>query len=210
MKKEYGYWVLGFLFLLLPLMARGYQLDQVQNLAGGAFTASASAPLAQSFIPRQPALLGVTLKLTDAGGVGVGNWLKIQFRRESIGGEVLAVSQERYLEDCFNLIAEPGCDRRGGNPAEVTFLFEPAVSVAVGDTYVLELVLDAAGDGVEVAYYPADVYSEGGYYWQGELYREDLWFRTLAPGEAGEDASWACRGTWRIRNAQDNSAGMRC
>lgn len=99
-------------------------------------------------------------------------------------GEVLAVSQERYLDDCFNFIAEPGCGMGGGNPAEVTFLFEPLVPVNAGETYVMELVVDPVGDGVTVSYYSADVYSDGGYYRQGVPYLDDLWFRTLAPGQA--------------------------
>lgn len=212
MKKEYCYWILGFLFLLLPLMVSAYQIDQVQNQANRAFHAPAAAPLGQSFVPRQPALLGITLKLADAGGVGVGNWLKIQLRRESMDGEVLAVSQERYLEDCFNFIAEPGCGRSGGSPAEVTFLFEPPTAVTIGEIYVAELVVDAAGDGVEVAYYTADVYRAGGYYRYGVPYLDDLWFRTLAPGEPGGEAYWACNGSWWVRepDGRVDSAGRRC
>lgn len=184
MKKEYCYWLLGGLFLLLPFAAGAYQIDQAQNLANQTFSAKAFAPVGQSFVPRQNALLGVTLKLSDAGGVGLGNWMKIQLRSDAIDGEVVAVSQERYLEDCFNFIAEPGCGMGGGNPAEVTFLFEPLVPVTVGATYVVELVVDPAGDGVNVSYQSADVYSDGGYYRQGVPHLDDLWFRTLAPGEA--------------------------
>lgn len=184
MKKEYCYWLLGLLFLLLPLVTSAYQIDQAQNLADNRFSAQNVAPVGQSFVPRQSALLGVTLKLSDAGGAGMGNWMKIQLRRDTMDGEVVAISQERYLEDCFNFVAEPGCGMGGGNPAEVTFLFGPPVPVVIGETYVAELVVDAAGDGVNVAYYSADAYSDGGYYRQGVPYMDDLWFRTMAPGAA--------------------------
>jgi hypothetical protein len=184
MKKEYCYWLLGFLFLLLPFAASAYQFDQAQNLANNTFSAQAFAPVGQSFVPRQNYLLGVTLKLSDAGGAGMGNWMKIQLRKDAMDGEVVAVSQERYLEDCFNFIAEPGCGMGGGNAAEVTFLFVSPTPVTVGETYVVELVVDPAGDGVNVSYYSGDVYSEGGYYRQGVPYMDDLWFRTLAPGTA--------------------------
>lgn len=184
MKKEYFYWLLGFLFLLLPFAASAYQIDQAQTLANNSFSAQAFAPVGQSFVPRQNHLLGVTLKLTDAGGAGMGNWMKIQLRRDSMDGDVVAVSQERYLEDCFNFIADAGCGLGGGNPAEVTFLFVSPVAVIVGETYVMELVVDPAGDGVNVSYNAADVYSDGGYYRQGVPYLDDLWFRTLAPGTA--------------------------
>lgn len=184
MKREYFYWLLGLLFLLLPFTASAYQIDQAQNLVNNTFSAQAFAPVGQSFVPRQSHLLGVTLKLSDAGGAGMGNWMKIQLRRDSMDGEVVAVSQERYLEDCFNFIAEPGCGMGGGNPAEVTFLFVSPAAVTVGETFVMELVVDPAGDGVNVSYYSGDVYGDGGYYRQGVPYLDDLWFRTLAPGTA--------------------------
>lgn len=184
MKKEYCYWLLGFLFLLLPFAVNAYQIDQAQTLATHSFSAQAFAPVGQSFVPRQGYLLGVTLKLSDAGGAGMGNWMKIQLRRDSMDGEIVAVSQERYLEDCFNFIADPGCGMGGGNPAEVTFLFAVPAAVMIGETYVMELVVDPAGDGVNVFYHTADAYSDGGYYRQGVPYLDDLWFRTLAPGTA--------------------------
>lgn len=93
MKKEYFYWLLGFLFLLLPFTASAYQIDQAQTLANQTFSAQVFAPAGQSFVPRQGALLGVTLKLSDAGGAGMGNWLKIQLRSDAMDGEVVAVSR---------------------------------------------------------------------------------------------------------------------
>lgn len=182
MRNEYLYWLLGFLFLLLPFAAGAYQIDQAQLLATNSFNVQAFAPVGQSFVPRQEYLLGVTLKLTDAGGAGMGNWMKIQLRRDAMDGEVVAVSEERYLEDCFNFIADPGCGLAGGNPAEITFLFTVPQQVTIGSTYVVELVVDPVGDGISVAHSSGDTYSDGGYYQQGIPYTADLWFRTLAPG----------------------------
>lgn len=181
MKREYWFWVLGFVFLLLPFTASAYQIDQQQTLANHQFDAETYAPTGQSFVPQQPYLLGVTLKLSDAGGFGIGNWVKIQLREQSIDGAIVAISQERYLEDCFNFIADPGCGLGGGNPAEITFLFAVPVELEVGATYVMELRVDPAGDGIMVAHHTSDVYSSGGYYKLGMPYAEDLWFRTLAP-----------------------------
>jgi len=182
MKKEFLYWLIGLLFLLLPFTASAYQYDQSQMHLGSNFSAMDFAPVGQSFVPRQDFILGVMLKLSDAGGAGIGNWAEIRLRKDSIFGEVVAVSDEFYLEDCFNFIADPGCGLGGGNPAQITFLFEQPIAVDVGNIYVMELVVDAFGDGLLVAYYPGDVYSEGGYYKQGMPSLDDLWFRTLAPG----------------------------
>jgi hypothetical protein len=182
MRSEYFYWLLGFLFLLLPFSASAYQIDQAQLVATHSFSVRTFAPVGQSFVPRHEYLLGATFKLMDAGGAGMGNWMKIQLRRDAMDGEVVAVSEERYLEDCFNFIAGPGCNQGGGNPAEITFLFTVPQQVTVDATYVMELVVDPLGDGILVAHSSGDTYSDGGYYRQGMPYAADLWFRTLAPG----------------------------
>lgn len=184
MKNTFFYWLIGILFLLLPFTASAYQYDQSQMHLGSSFSATAFAPVGQSFVPRQDFILGVMLKLSDAGGAGLGNWAEIRLRKDRIDGEVVAVSEEFYLEDCFNFIADPGCGLGGGNPAQITFLFEQPVAVDAGNVYVMELVVDAMGDGLLVAYYPGDVYSDGGYYKQAMPSLDDLWFRTLAPGRA--------------------------
>jgi hypothetical protein len=182
MKKEFFYWLIVAIFLLLPFTASAYQFDQSQSRLSSSFSATVFAPIGQSFVPQQDFILGVMLKLSDAGGAGMGNWAEVRLRKNRIDGEVVAVSDEFYLEDCFNFIADPGCGLGGGNPAQITFLFAQPVAVEADNVYVMELVVDAMGDGLLVAYYPGDVYPEGGYYKQGMPSLDDLWFRTLAPG----------------------------
>lgn len=183
MKKEFFYWLIVVMFLLLPFTASAYQFDQSQMRLSSSFSANAFAPVGQSFVPQQNFILGVMLKLSDAGGAGIGNWAEVRLRKDRLDGEVVAVSDEFYLEDCFNFIADPGCGLGGGNPAQITFLFEQPIAVEVGNIYVMELVVDAMGDGLLVAYYPGDVYPDGGYYKQAMPSLDDLWFRTLAPGD---------------------------
>ncbi len=181
MKKEYLYWLLVAMFLLLPFTATAYQVDQVQTLANGSLSAAAYPPVGQSFVPQQEQIAGVTLKLYDAGGAGAGNWTKIRLREAAPDGQVIAVSQELYLEDCAE--TDIDCSIRDGNSAEITFLFDQPVPLTVGATYVMELVVDSFGDGVSIACYTGDAYPYGGYYAEGKSHVDDLWFRTLAPME---------------------------
>src|SRR5687768_9705922 len=74
MKKELFYWLIVVMFLLLPFTASAYQFDQSQMRLSSSFSANAFAPVGQSFVPQQNFILGVMLKLSDAGGAGIGNW----------------------------------------------------------------------------------------------------------------------------------------
>lgn len=183
MKKEFFYWLVVILFLLLPFSASAYQFDQSQTRLGSSFSATAYAPVGQSFVPQQGHMLGVMLKLSDAGGGGLGNWAKVRLRKDRMDGEVVASSEEIFLSDCFNFDVGPGCGLGGGYPAQIAFWFAQPVTVVAGGVYVVELVARTAGDGLNVAYYPGDVYSGGGYYRQGVPSLDDLWFRTLVPGK---------------------------
>lgn len=158
--------------------AYGASIDQSQTNTTASFNMQAFSPVGQKFQPAATHLSHVAVQLLDAGGGQQGNWTHINIRENDISGAIIATSHQQYLEDCFNFEGGPGCGLGGGTGKEVTFSFPETVTFNPEHHYVFELIADAQGDGLNVAFSNNDNYTQGGLYQDGQYHDEDLWFKT--------------------------------
>lgn len=135
------------------------------------------SPAGQSFTPAANKIEYIKFSLSDNSTANISHGAYVNIREGSINGNIIGVSNEVELEDCFNREEGPGCEIGGGYSVEVRFEFPEPVSLVPGTVYVAQIVTINSRSGLGVSYSLADEYDVGEMISNGYPEgNQDLWF----------------------------------
>jgi hypothetical protein len=124
-------------------------------------------PVGQEFKPAKNSVIGIDLKTADFDlNDGKGVDLTFNLRKDKIDGEIVGTTKKVTLADKAGDIL---------NPVTTEFEFAQAINLTVGNTYVIEILLEGGRWGV---FNSSNGYADGRAIWQGQPdQNRDLWFR---------------------------------
>jgi hypothetical protein len=172
-------WVLAGLALVVTVPARAWVVDQAHTPEiFGSWSVAGMGPVGQEFVPALSPLNVVELWINHGySGTEQPADLFVRVREGAIDGTILGESAAVRVED--------------GLFAAVRFDFATPIPLTAGNTYVIEARVVPGGGNPMVCGADAPGYAAGRIILLGNPVAGDLWFRTGATEDVGDEAaSW--------------------